>query len=45
MLFQKETLGWEHVEHAIMAARDFDMYLRSVDGHIDDQYARYQELQ
>jgi len=43
-LFQKETLGWEHVEQAIMTARDFNKYLGSVHGHTDDQYARDQEL-
>lgn len=43
-LFQKEMLGWEHLEQAIRTARDFNKYLRTLHGHTDDQYAREKEL-
>jgi SpoVK/Ycf46/Vps4 family AAA+-type ATPase len=43
-LFQKETLGWEHVEQAITTSRDFKKYLGAVHKHTDDQYARDQEM-
>ncbi|RYO80673.1 hypothetical protein DL766_004864 [Monosporascus sp. MC13-8B] len=39
-LFRKKPLGWEHLEHVIDIAGDFDHYLERVHGHSDTDYAR-----
>jgi len=43
-LYKKERLTWDHVEHTIKTAADFNKYLKNVHGHTDEQYARYEKL-
>lgn len=43
-LYKKERLTWDHLEHTIKTAADFNKYLKNVHGHTDEQYARYEKL-
>lgn len=43
-LYKKETLTWDHVEHTIKIAGDFNKYLKNVHGHTDEQWAREEKL-
>jgi hypothetical protein len=43
-MYKKETLDWEHMEQSIKTAQDFNRYLRTVQGHTDEQWAREEKL-
>ena len=43
-LHRKQTLEWGHVNQVLKTAREFNQYLKSVQGHTDKQWAREQKL-
>lgn len=43
-LHRHEKLQWEHLEQALRTAREFNQYLKKVQGHTDKQWAREQRL-
>ena len=43
-LHRNEKLQWEHLEQALKTAREFNQYLKKVQGHTDKQWAREQRL-
>ncbi|KAH8591640.1 P-loop containing nucleoside triphosphate hydrolase protein [Bisporella sp. PMI_857] len=43
-IHRKERLDWEHVEQALRTSKEFNRYLKNVQGHTDNQWAREQRL-
>jgi len=43
-LHRKERLHWEHLDQVLKTAREFNRYLKNVQGHTDKQWAREQRL-
>jgi hypothetical protein len=43
-VYRKHTLDWEHLDQVLKTARDFNRYLKTVQGHTDRQWAREQRL-
>jgi hypothetical protein len=43
-LYKKETLCWEHLEVSIKTVTDFNLYIRRLQGHTDEQWAREEKL-
>jgi hypothetical protein len=43
-LHRKERLQWEHLDQVLKTAREFNQYLKNVQGHTDKQWAREQRL-
>ncbi|PMD60574.1 P-loop containing nucleoside triphosphate hydrolase protein [Hyaloscypha bicolor E] len=43
-VYRKERLDWEHLDQVLKTARDFNRYLKTVQGHTDKQWAREQRL-
>jgi len=43
-IHRKERLRWEHLDQVLETARDFNQYLKKVQGHTDKQWAREQGL-
>ena len=43
-IYRKERLDWEHLEQAMQVSTDFNTYLKKVQGHSDDQWAREEKL-
>ena len=43
-IYKKERLKWSHLEQSISVSTDFNRYLRSVQGHTDEQWAREEKL-
>jgi len=39
-LHRKQRLDWSHLEQALTTAKEFDRYLKKVQGHSDKQWAR-----
>jgi len=43
-IHRKERLDWSHLEEALMTSKEFDRYLKKVQGHTDKQWARENRL-
>lgn len=43
-LHRKERLHWEHLDQVLRTGREFNRYLKNVQGHTDKQWAREQRL-
>ncbi|KAL3423910.1 hypothetical protein PVAG01_05657 [Phlyctema vagabunda] len=43
-LHRKEKLRWDHLEQVLKTAREFNTYLKRVQGHTDKQWARAQKI-
>ena len=43
-LFKNQTLDWEHLDQSISTAQDFNIYLHTIHGHSDEQWAREEKL-
>jgi hypothetical protein len=43
-LHRKERLHWKHLDQVLKADREFNRYLKNVQGHTDKQWAREQRL-
>jgi SpoVK/Ycf46/Vps4 family AAA+-type ATPase len=43
-LHREEQLQWEHLDQVLKTAREFNQYLKNVQGHTDKQWAREQRL-
>jgi len=39
-LHRKERLHWEHLEQVLKTGREFNRYIKKVQGHTDNQWAR-----
>jgi hypothetical protein len=42
--YRKETLSWEHLELSIKTVTDFNRYIKGLQGHTDEQWAREEKL-
>ena len=43
-MFKAERLDWKHLEQALKVSTDFSDYLRTMQGHTDDQKARDEKI-
>ena len=43
-IHRKQRLDWSHLEEALATSKEFDRYLKKVQGHTDKQWARENRL-
>lgn len=42
--YKNERLSWEHLTQAVRTAGNFHQYLKKIQGHSDEQWAREERL-